>query len=59
VYLENRSVQDWSIEMNNDKAIVWGRPYDEAREIAVLVAKHLAFQLLDYVAAESVSAPSM
>jgi hypothetical protein len=59
VYLENSNVQDCSIETNNDKAIVWGRTYDEAREIATLVAKHLVFRLQDYVAAESVTAHSV
>jgi hypothetical protein len=52
VYLENSNVRDWSIETNNDKAIVWGRPYDEARVIATVVSKHLAYQIQDYVVAE-------
>jgi hypothetical protein len=58
VYLENGSARDWSIETNNDRAIVWGRTYEEALDIAVVVARRLSFRLHDDVWAERNRLPS-
>jgi hypothetical protein len=44
VYLEgsgSRSVLEW----NHDQAIVWGRSFEESREIARTIAKHLQLRL--------------
>jgi hypothetical protein len=53
VYLEG-STRDWLIEANNNKAIVWGRSYKEARELAAILANHLHLRLDDHVAPQRV-----
>jgi hypothetical protein len=49
VYLENDGSRDWSVETNHDMAIVWGRPYEDARAVAEILAAHLGFRLHDEV----------
>jgi hypothetical protein len=58
VYLEGRT-RNWLLETNNDKAIVWGRPYEEARAVAETLANHLQFALVDLVRTEPIGLPPL
>jgi hypothetical protein len=47
VYLEG-GARDWWVETNDDRAVVWGRPYEETREIAAVLARRLQLRFNDY-----------
>jgi hypothetical protein len=44
VYLRGKGA-DLGLSWNHSRALVWGRPYDQTRQIAATLAEHLALRL--------------